>query len=140
MTGCFRPLANQFVVGKAFASESSRRFHKPISISSFASIESKSLFVQVSEKVKRFYRNVSASDRPFEKRPKVFNSVSVNLSVNVLFRVVNYIVNVVLAKRTVRAQRVSVDHRTLLNMLMNFTLKMVAFITLISNINLRRSS
>ncbi len=72
MTRCLLPFANQFVIGKAFASERSRSFNKPISISSFASVESKSLFVQVSEKVKRFSRNVSTLDRPFEQATKSF--------------------------------------------------------------------
>src|SRR5207248_165787 len=54
-----RPLADQFFVSKATASKSRSRFNEPISISPLASIESKSLFVQVSEQVKRLYRNVS---------------------------------------------------------------------------------
>jgi len=41
----FAPLADQFVVGKAASGQSGCRFHEPISISSFASVESKSLFV-----------------------------------------------------------------------------------------------
>src|SRR5437899_6143925 len=60
-----RPLAGQFVISKAFASKSSRRFHEPISISSFASVESETLFVEVAEQVKRFYANVSTFDHPF---------------------------------------------------------------------------
>ena len=70
---CFRFLADQFFISKAFASERSRRFHKPISVSSFASVESKSLFVQISEKVKRFYRNISASNATVSEATKSFH-------------------------------------------------------------------
>lgn len=119
----FRFLADQFFISKAFASERSRRFYKPISVSSFAGIKSKSLFIQVSEKVKRFYGNVSTFDRPFEQRPKVFNSVSVNMTVHIFIRVIDYMMDIFFAKLIVRAKRITVDGRALLNMLAHFTVK-----------------
>src|SRR5207249_942928 len=76
-----RPFADQFFVSKASASKSRSRFHEPISISPLASVESKSLFVQISEQVKRFYRNVSTLNASLQQRPKVLNSLSVNLTV-----------------------------------------------------------
>src|SRR5437763_1014687 len=83
-----RSFVDQFFISEATASERSSRFHEPISISPFAGIESKGLFIQVTEKMKRLDRNVSAFDRPFQQRPKVFNALSVNLTVNVLFSVI----------------------------------------------------
>src|SRR5205807_5673506 len=101
-----RPLADQFFVSQATASKSRSRFHEPISVSSFASIESKSLFVQVSEQVKRFYCNVSTFNASLEKRPEVFHRIGMNLSVNVPLRVIDNAVNVFLVKLIVRAKRV----------------------------------
>src|SRR2546430_8133833 len=69
-------LASQFIKSKALASDSERSLNESVGIGCFASVESKALFVQVSKKVKRFYRNVSAFDRAFQKRPKGFNPVS----------------------------------------------------------------
>ena len=70
---CLRLLADQFGIGKAATSQSRSRFHKPISIGSFAGIESESLFVQVSEKMEWLNTNVGALNHSFQKRPKVFN-------------------------------------------------------------------
>lgn len=118
------PLANQFVVGQAPASKSSRRFNEPSASVPFASVKSKSLFVQVTEKVKRFYRNISTLDSPLEeKRPKVFDSVILNLSVNVPLRVIDHFMDIFFAKLIVRAKRIAVDSGARFDMPINLTVK-----------------
>lgn len=123
MIRCLPPFANQFVIGKAFASKRSRRFHKPISISSFAGIKSKSLFVKITEQVKRFYRNVSTFDASLEQRPKVFNPVGVNVAVPVFVRVIDYVMDIFFVKLVVRAKRIAVDRRASFDVLADFAVK-----------------
>jgi hypothetical protein len=118
-----RPLADQLVVGKAFASERSRRFHKPISISSFASVESKSLFVEITKQVKRFYRNVSTFEHPFEQAPKVFDSLSMDVPLDVLFSVIDNATNVGIIKIVIARMLVGVDGRARLDVRSNAWLK-----------------
>ena len=100
------PLADQFVKGKALASKGRSRFHKPISIGSLASIKPKRLLVQVSKQVERFDRNIRTFDRPLEQRPKVFNSVSVNDTIYVLFGMVDDSVKIITFKPSIRLKHV----------------------------------
>src|SRR6266496_2005717 len=123
---CFRFLADQFFISKAFASKRSRRFYKPISISSFAGVESKSLFVKITEQVKRFYRNVSTFDGSFQKRPKVFNRISMNLAIHVFIRVIDYVMDIFAVEFVVRAKRVGVHSGAAFNVSVDFTMKHAA--------------
>jgi hypothetical protein len=51
-----------------------------------AIVEPESLLVYVAKQVERLYRNVGAAKSTLEKRPEVFESLSVNLPVNVLLK------------------------------------------------------
>ncbi len=123
---CFRFLADQFFISKAFASERSRRFYEPISISAFAGIESKSLLVQIAEQMKRLYRNISAFDRPLEQRPKVFDPVGVDMSVDVLVSVIDDVMNVGAIKSDVRSVCVRIDHRSTFDVVTDLWRKVVS--------------
>ncbi len=112
-----RLLAGQFVKGQALASQGRSRFHEPISIGSFASIESETLFIEISEQVKRFDADVSTLDHPLQQTPKVLNSVRVDLSVNVSLRVIDNAVNISVVKAIIRRMLVAVDVRAFFDML-----------------------
>jgi hypothetical protein len=102
------------------ASKNRNRFHEPISVSSLGCVESRSLFIEITEKVKRFYRNVGAWNGPLQQTPEVFNAVRVNVTINVLFSVDHYVVDVAIANLTVRARNVGVDARSGPNALCHF--------------------
>src|SRR5437879_1705796 len=76
--------------------------------------------------MERLYRNISPVKSALEKRPKVFNSVRVNLSVNILFSMIDNLVSKIILQSAVRAKRISVDRRALLNMAVDFALKVSA--------------
>jgi len=61
-------------------------------VSQFPEVIPEYLFVQIPEQVKRLDAHISAFQSALEQTPEVFESVGVNLSVNVLFRVVNDLV------------------------------------------------
>src|SRR5258708_38864167 len=61
-------------------------------VSQFPIVVAEHLFVQVAEQVKGFHANVSSLEAALEKTPEVFETVGVNLPVNVPFRVVNDLV------------------------------------------------
>src|SRR2546423_1404888 len=76
--------------------------------------------------MERFDTHICATDRALQERPKVFNSVSVNLSVNVLLSMIDNIVDVGLAKLIVRAKRVAIDSRASFDVLTHFAVKRCA--------------
>src|SRR5215469_8397913 len=55
-------------------------------------VEPEYLFICVSEQVKWFDANVCALQSTLEQAPEILQSVCVNLSVNVAFRMVDYLV------------------------------------------------
>src|SRR5688572_22322100 len=76
--------------------------------------------------MKRLYRNISTVNAALQKTPKVFNSIRVNLPVNVSLRMVDNLVRVIIRKVIVRTKRVTVDRRTSFNVLSDFAVKRAA--------------
>ncbi len=110
-----KKLAGYFGIGKTLASKLLNDFIKTLRIRSFALVESECLFVKVSKKMKWLARNIGAFDRSFEQAPKVFHSVNVNQSVNILFSVIDYVVDVLRIKSLIRSESVRVTDRTRFN-------------------------
>jgi hypothetical protein len=80
-----RFLASQFIKSQSLTRNRPYRFDKPISIFPLSCVESKSLFVKVTEQVKGFNRYIRAFDTALQETPKVFDAVRVNLTINILF-------------------------------------------------------
>jgi hypothetical protein len=59
-----------------------------------ASVETKNLFVNVTEKMERLDRNISSMQLTFQQRPKVLKPVSVDLSANVSLQVIHDLMHV----------------------------------------------
>ena len=75
-----------------------------------------------------FNRNVSAFELALEKRPEVFETVGVNLSVNVPFRMVNDLVlEPLMPQSLIGHERVSVDGAACLNVSADIGLKRMLF-------------
>ena len=55
--------------------------------------------------------NIGSRNAALQKRPEVFEAVSVNLSINVLDGMVNHFVGVVLSQSVIGRQRIGVERR-----------------------------
>src|SRR5262249_54910574 len=76
-----------------------------------ALVEAKRLLIEIAKQMEGFNAHVSPSDSPFEKRPKILEAVSVNVSLRVALRVIYYIVNVFLLQSGVRRERIGKEFR-----------------------------
>src|SRR5439155_7723255 len=93
------------------------RFQESPLVIVFALIKPERLFVQISEKMKRFNANIRALNSTLEQRPKVFQSVRVDVSFRVALRVVDHLMRVFVRQSLVRAKSVGDYFRTFLHML-----------------------
>jgi len=64
----------------------------------FSLVESESLFIEVTEKMKRFDRNIRAFERSLQQTPKVFDSVRVNVSAHIFDRMIDHVVDILFIK------------------------------------------
>src|SRR5258708_37608849 len=75
------------------------------------------LFVQIAEQMKQFDINVSSLESAFEEAPEVFQSVRVDLPINVALRMVHNRVPVsVVIEPVIRCEVVRVDRAACLDM------------------------
>jgi len=118
-----RLFASQFPIGNALASDALRGLDEPIRIIALAVVESKALLVKVAEQMKRFYRNVCTFQGALEQTPKVFDSVGVNLPVNVSLRVIDNVVNKLRLKVLIGDPLVGVKSRAVLNVALDMPLQ-----------------
>jgi hypothetical protein len=105
------PLARQFLIREAFASDMLHCQNKPRTIvRQLAKVVAKYLFVQIAEQVKRLNRNIRALQSALEQTPEVFQSIGVNLPVNVRFGMVdNLMLESVILESHVGHERIGVD-------------------------------
>src|SRR5580658_4780093 len=73
--------------------------------------------------MERFDTNVGSADATFQQAPVVFESVRVNLSVNILNCMVNDLMSVIGCKAVVGKQEIRIERRSSFNMLTNFRLQ-----------------
>src|SRR6266542_5022649 len=119
--------SDQLRIRQAAPDDVTDHFAEPIRVVHLAPIvESERLFIEVSKQMKRFNRDVRAAKRTLQQRPKVFAAVRVNLSVYVLLRVVNDLVDVLAvvagAETSIRRERIGVHGRTGFDIRANTTL------------------
>jgi len=90
-------------------------------IGKFSEVITEYLFIEVAEKMEWLDANVSAFQAAFEKAPEVFESVGVNLSVNVPFRMVNNFMRIMRGKKIVGCEGVGIDHTSSRNVFANLS-------------------
>ncbi len=73
--------------------------------------------------MERLNRNISTFECALEQRPKVFNAVLMDLPVNILLSVIDYLVSVVILQSVVRAKRIAIDSRAFFNVLRHFAVQ-----------------
>src|SRR5262245_44603367 len=81
-------VANQLGSRNTTANDTGDRFQESALVAILPLVEPKRLLVQVAEQVERLNGNISALESAFQQRPKVFETVRVDLPVNVGFGVV----------------------------------------------------
>src|SRR6266496_959722 len=118
--------ANELRIPQPFASKTAKRLNKSTCITIFAFVKSKRFLIQISEQMKRLNVYISPANHSLEQRPKVFNSVSVDVPFNITLRMVDHVVDVFVAKMFVRWQRVSNQFRAFLDLFANLRVKIVA--------------
>src|SRR5260370_39884511 len=78
-----------------------KRFRETRAVRDLAAIEAESLLVHVAEQMERFDADIGALKTTLEQRPKILNSVRVDIALNVGFGVVNDLVRIVRFEATV---------------------------------------
>ena len=123
---CVLVFACYFGVGKTLGYNLRDCKVKTKGIIRLAIIETKTLFIEITEKMERFDTNVCPTKRSLQATPKVFDSVCMYISFNVLLGVIDYVVNVLLAKIVVRAKRICIDMLPGFNVFRHLVVKMLS--------------
>jgi hypothetical protein len=88
--------AGQFLVSDAPSSHARECFEEALAVAVLAhTVETKGLFVQIAEQVKRFDADVSAFNSALEQRPEILDPIHMYATLCVFLRMVNHVVNVV---------------------------------------------
>jgi hypothetical protein len=102
-----RRLSRQLFVSQSPSAYRSQRQPEPEIISHVPVVEPKALFVQVTEQMERHHENVRAVDGPLEVTPEILHAVRVDMTLNVLYGMVNNLVNVLGIQAFIRLQGIS---------------------------------
>src|SRR5665213_176481 len=115
--GFFRLLPDQLGVGQPLAHDllyqliESIRILPNFSVRILAVVVAKSLFIQITEQVVRFDAHVGTIQAALQETPEVLHTVRVDVAANVLFSMIDDLMNELLFKSPVRNQFVGEDVR-----------------------------
>src|SRR6266404_111418 len=120
-------LASQLFVGEATTSDMRHHTMKALVIMRRLTIVvAEYLLVQVTKHMERFDRNVRALQSALEQAPEVFESICVDLPLNIAFRVVNRLVNkVLIVQSLIRKKGIGVDRALGFDVSANLGLQMM---------------
>lgn len=107
---------NELGVFQRFPNDTTKRLSESARVIVFTLVKPERLFVQISEQMKRLHVHIGSMQRPFEKRPKVFQSVRVDVTLCVANGMVDNSAVVIAFKIIIRHKRVGADRRALLDM------------------------
>jgi len=97
-------------------------------VSQFPKVIAEYLFVEISEQVERFHADVGAFQLALEQAPEVFESVGVNLAVNVRFGMVNDLVlESLMLESLIGHERIGVDRTSCFDVSADVGLEQVLF-------------
>jgi len=85
---------DEFGIGQSLSRDHRKHRLEAVTVVVASVVESKRLFVQIAEQVRDVAGYIRATKRTLEQRPKVLDTVRVDISPNVFGRVVNVLVNV----------------------------------------------
>jgi hypothetical protein len=95
-----------------------------VAIFILALVKAESLFIEVSEQMKRLYANISPLECAFQKRPKILKAVSVNVAVRVANRMVNHAPVVIHFEIVIGHERIGANRRACFDVLANVAAKL----------------
>ena len=104
-------LASYFRIGQALSDDVRGNVLETKSIvSQFPKVIPENLLIQIPEEMERLHADIGAFQLALEQAPEVFHSVGMNLSINVLFCVVdNLVLESLLLESHVGHERIGVD-------------------------------
>src|SRR5437660_5162327 len=88
-----------------------------------AIVVAKYLLVQVAEEMERFYVNVGALQTALEKAPEVFQTVCMDLPINVALGMVNRLVHVIAIQTDIGHKRIGINRALCLDVCANVGLQ-----------------
>src|SRR5436190_3440217 len=107
--------AYELRVSKTFSDNPAKRLSKPTCIVVFAFVETKRLFIQIPEQMKRLDIHVRSVQGALEKRPEVFKAVRMDVALCVANGMVNNSPVVIFFKIIIGHESIGADGRALLN-------------------------
>jgi hypothetical protein len=118
-------LTDQIHVFQTLPNNATNSRYKATSIGVLALIEPESLFVEVSEQMKRLDINVGSFDRALEQAPEVFQPVRVNVALSIANRMVDDLGNIILVHADIGAKRIGMQFRAFQDVLAHVALHLV---------------
>jgi hypothetical protein len=92
-------------------------------IGKFAEVVTEDLLIEITEKMKRFDADVGAFQSTLEQAPKVFESIGVNLPVNVAFGMANNLMcESLLLESHIGHERIGVDRAACCDVTVDFSM------------------
>src|SRR5882724_1032953 len=122
-------LASYFGIGQSLSDDvRGNVFESQAIMSKCPKVVTEHLFVEIPEQVERFDADIGAFQLALEQAPKVFESVGVNLPVNIPFRMVNNLVlESLLLKSLIGHERIGVDRASSFDVSADVSLQCVLF-------------
>ena len=117
-------LASHFGIGEALSDYVRGNVLETKSIvSQFPQVEAEHLLIQIPKEVEGFHAHVGSLDAALQETPEVFESVGVNLPVNVLLGMVDYLMlKILMLQALIGKQRIGIDRAVCLDVTANLSL------------------
>src|SRR2546428_875560 len=96
--------SDKLPICQAASSNPTNRFQESSAVIILPIIEPKHFFIKITEQMKRFDADVCSLKAAFQQAPKILQSVRVDVPLDVAFRVVNRLVDVISIKSLIRHQ------------------------------------
>ena len=119
----FSHLAGEFIERQPLADDATDGHAEAFAICQLAIVVAIGLLVQIAEQMERLDADIGSVDAALEQAPEVFQSVSVDLPVNVLDGVIDDLMRILASKTIVGKQGISVERRTGFDVLSHFRLQ-----------------
>src|SRR5207302_5716132 len=97
-------LTNELGIHQSLSSEVGDGFQKSPFVIVFAFVKPERLLIQIPEQMKRLDAHIRTLDAALQQRPKVFQSVRVDMALSIALRMVNHLVNKLVIESRVRTK------------------------------------
>ena len=118
----FSDLASEFGIGEPLANDLTNSEVKALTIGHVSIVESERLLIQVPEQVERLHAHIGATQAALQQAPEVLHTVSVDLPVDVLDGMVNYLM-LEFVQALIGLKGIGIESGPSLNVLPYFRLK-----------------